>query len=34
MSVNEELAQELNKRVIKNSKERKSMTDLEIIYGQ
>ena len=34
MSVNEEIAQELIKTVIKNSKERKSMTDLKIIYGQ
>ena len=33
-SVNEELAQELHKPVIKNSKERKSMTDLKIISGQ
>ena len=33
-SVNEELAQELHKPVIKNSKERMSITDLKIIYGQ
>ena len=30
---NEELAQDLHKSVIKNSKEEKSMLDLKIIFG-
>ena len=34
VSVNEELAQELQKPVIKNSKEEKSMLGLKIIFGQ
>ena len=34
ISVNEQLAEELHKPVIKNSKEEKSMQDLKTIFGQ
>ena len=34
ISVNEQLAEELHKPVLKNSKEEKSMQDLNIIFGQ
>ena len=34
MIVNEQLAEELHKTVIKNSKKEKSMQDLKTIFGQ
>ena len=34
MSVNKKLVEELDKPVIKNLKEEKSMKDLKIIFGQ